>query len=86
MHVKVGHHEASLDRYEVTSEGGWPRDLDVIARRGEEFLAGSKAYLAYRSRGVKPPPSLVEAWKHFYDFYAAEPCVPEELRACRTRT
>ena len=28
-----------------------------------------QAYLGCRSRNVDPPPTLAEAWDHFYDFY-----------------
>jgi len=41
-----------------------PEDVD------EEFLNKVKSYLECRSRGVDPPPPLVEAWNCFYDTYA----------------
>jgi RNA polymerase sigma factor (sigma-70 family) len=37
---------------------------------GEGFLDTLKAFLECRSRGIEPPPPLVEAWDHFYGFYA----------------
>jgi RNA polymerase sigma-70 factor, ECF subfamily len=47
---------------------------------GEENLAGSKAYLESRSRGVEPPPPLAEAWRRLYEFYA--PRIRVFLRKC----
>lgn len=37
---------------------------------GEAYLDALKAFLNCRSRGIEPPPPLVEAWDHFYGFYA----------------
>ncbi len=74
-HLPIPEHaRADATGLETTS-----RSLDI----GEEFLDGSKAYLECRTRGIEPPPPLVEAWKRFYEFYA--PRIRAFLRNCGLR-
>ena len=59
-----------LNVADATRDPGRPGRCPTSAADGDADLCDRlKAYLECRSRSVDPPPTLAQAWDHFYDAY-----------------